>query len=113
MTDCLNTVPSNNTFHKSDYTAHNYLIRAQIGTTGAGTAETQQDVRTTLVCQRAKDAGIRVYSILLQEDSGRAKKLMKDCATDASLYFESPSAADLNKVFVAIAQDLSNLRLSK
>ena len=51
--------------------------------------------------------------ILLQEDSGRAKKLMKDCATDASLYFESPSAADLNKVFVAIAQDLSNLRLSK
>lgn len=38
---------------------------------------------------------------------------MKDCATDASLYFESLSAADRNKVFVAIAQDLSNLRLSK
>ncbi len=113
MTDGLNTVPSNNTFHKSDYTAYNFLSRGLLGTTNAALAELEQDERTLQVCERIKDAGIRVYSILLQENSTRAKDLMRQCATDASLYFESPSPADLEKVFQAVAQDLSNLRLSK
>lgn len=113
MTDGLNTVPSNNTFHKSDYTAYNFLNRGLLGSTNAGLAELKQDQRTLEVCERIKDAGIRVYSVLLQENSTRAKDLMRQCATDASLYFESPSAADLEKVFQAVAQDLSNLRLSK
>jgi hypothetical protein len=113
MTDGLNTIPSNNTFHKSDYTAYNFLSRGLLGTTNAALAELEQDERTLQVCERIKDAGIRVYSILLQENSTRAKDLMRQCATDASLYFESPSAADLEKVFQAVAQDLSNLRLSK
>jgi hypothetical protein len=65
------------------------------------------------VCERIKEAGIRVYTILLQENSQRAKDLMRNCATDPSLYFESPSAEDLGAVFQAVAQDLSNLRLSK
>jgi hypothetical protein len=113
MTDGLNTVQSNNTFHKSEYTAYNYLIRSQLGTTNAAQAETNQDQRTALVCERIKAAGIRVYSILLMENSTRAKNLMKACATNPSLYFESPSANDLKKVFQAVANDLSNLRLSK
>lgn len=113
LTDGLNTIESNSTWHKSTYTAYNYLIRGTLGTTNASTGESVQDDRTRLVCSRIKDAGIRVYSILLEEDSSRAKNLMRDCATDASLYFESPSAAELKPVFQAIAQDLSNLRLSQ
>jgi 3D (Asp-Asp-Asp) domain-containing protein len=113
LTDGLNTVESNSTWHKSTYTAYNFLIRGILGTTNAGTAETEQDTRTRLVCTRIKEAGIRVYSILLEEDSNRAKNLMRDCATDPSLYFESPSSAELTPVFQAIAQDLSNLRLSQ
>jgi hypothetical protein len=50
---------------------------------------------------------------LLEEDATRAKNLMRGCATDPSLYFESPSASELESVFQAIAQDLSNLRLSQ
>jgi Flp pilus assembly protein TadG len=113
MTDGLNTIDSNNTFHKSNYTAYNYLVRGLLGTTSASAAETAQDNRTMLVCDRIKEAGIRVYTILLQENSTRAKNLMKDCATDLSLYFESPSAEDLEGVFQAVATDLSNLRLSR
>jgi len=113
MTDGLNTVPANNTFHKSDYTAYNFLRRGQLGTTNAAAAELEQDQRTLDVCERVKASGIRIYSILLMENSSRAKDLMKQCASDPALYFESPSAADLEKVFQAVAQDLSNLRLSK
>jgi hypothetical protein len=113
LTDGLNTIDSNSTWHKSTYTAYNYLIRGLLGTTSASAAEDEQDERTRLVCTRMKELGIRIYSILLEEQAQTAKDLMKDCATDASLYFESPSSAELTPVFQAIAQDLSNLRLSQ
>lgn len=113
LTDGLNTIDSNGTWHKSTYTAYNFLQRAQLGTTNASAAEDEQNDRTRLVCQRMKDLGIRIYSILLEEQAQVAKDLLKDCATDPSLYFESPSAGDLTAVFQVIAQDLSNLRLSQ
>ncbi len=112
LTDGLNTIDSNSTWHKSRYTAYNYLVRGTLGTTDASTAETEQDNRTRTVCTRIKAEGIRVYTILLEEDAQRAKDLMLDCASDPSLYFESPSSGDLTAVFQSIAQDLSNLRLS-
>lgn len=113
LTDGLNTIDSNGTWHKSNYTAYNYLIRGILGTTNASIAEDEQDTRTRLVCDRMKELDIRIYSILLQEQAQTAKDLMRDCASDASLYFESPSSAELTPVFQAIAQDLSNLRLSQ
>jgi Flp pilus assembly protein TadG len=113
LTDGLNTINDNNTWHLSNYTAYNYLKRGQLGTTVASAAEDEQNDRTRLVCGRMKDQGIRIYSILLEEQAQVSKDLLRDCATDASLYFESPSAAELKGVFQAIAQDLSNLRLSK
>jgi Flp pilus assembly protein TadG len=113
LTDGLNTTPSNSTFHKSSYTAYNFLLRNQLGTTSASASETAQDTRTAAVCTSIKNAGIRVYSILLEENSSRAKNLMRGCATDPSLYFESPSSSELQAVFNAVATDLSNLRLSQ
>ena len=116
LTDGLNTIDSNNTWHGSNYTAYNYLRRGLLGTTNASVAEDNQDTLTNLVCTRMKqqgEHGIRIYTILLQETAQSAKTLMQNCASDPSLYFESPSAAELKSVFQAIAQDLSNLRLSK
>jgi Flp pilus assembly protein TadG len=112
LTDGVNTTPSNSTFHKSSYTAYNFLVRNQLGTTNAATSETVQDQRTALVCQRIKSAGIRIYSILLEENAQTAKTLLKNCASDPSLYFESPSSAQLQAVFQAVALDLTNLKLS-
>jgi hypothetical protein len=113
LTDGLNTIDSNSTWHKSNYTAYNYLQRGLLGTTNASAAEDAQDARTRLVCTRIKNAGIRIYSILLEEQAQTAKDLLRDCASDPSLYFESPSASQLKQIFQSIAQDLSNLRLSK
>jgi hypothetical protein len=76
-------------------------------------AEAELDRRTALVCENAKAAGIRVYTILLMENSTRAVDLMQGCATSPDLYFNSPSAAELQGVFNAIATDLSNLRVSR
>jgi Flp pilus assembly protein TadG len=130
LTDGLNTTPSNSTWHKSSYTAYNFLIRNQLGTTNAGQSELNQDARTELVCSRIKAAGIRIYSVLLQENSSRAKDLMEECASEDEaktpdaqvpkcnnnpdkLCYESPTGGDLKEVFQSIALDLSNLRLSQ
>ncbi|MBI1211720.1 MAG: hypothetical protein GC190_09680 [Alphaproteobacteria bacterium] len=117
LTDGTNTMPMTNTWHQSNYTAFNYLVRNNLLTSGVthsqGNAESELDNRTATVCQNAKDAGIRVYSILLMENSNRAVNLMRNCATSPDLYFNSPSASELQGVFNAIATDLSNLRVSK
>ena len=115
LTDGTNTEPTTNTFHKSEYTAFNYLLRNQLLANNYGTAanEAELDRRTALVCENAKAAGIRVYTILLMENSTRAVDLMQGCATSPDLYFNSPSAGQLQSVFDAIATDLSNLRVSK
>ena len=115
LTDGTNTEPTTNTWHQSDYTAFNYLVRNQLltGSHTTAAAEAELDRRTALVCENAKAAGIRVYTILLMETSTRAVNLMQGCATSPDLYFNSPSAAELQGVFTAIATDLSNLRISK
>ncbi|MCE9523443.1 MAG: pilus assembly protein [Alphaproteobacteria bacterium] len=116
LTDGLNTIDNNNTWHKSNYTAYNYLVRGTLGTTNASAAETEQDTRTRTVCTNIRNSGIRVYTILLEEQSNRAINLMRDCASEVEgqkLFFNSPAAADLKEIFQEIAQDLSNLRLSQ
>ncbi len=115
LTDGTNTEPTTNTWHKSDYTAFNYLIRNQLLNNSYSTAATEAELdrRTALVCENAKAAGIRIYTILLMENSTRAVDLMRNCATSPDLYFNSPSAGQLQSVFDAIATDLSNLRVSK
>lgn len=102
MTDGVNTIPSNSTWHKSSYTAYNFLIRngpttlqggvlkhadgslphaVQLNTTVASDAELELDDRTELTCDRIKAAGIRVYTILLMEKAKRSKDLMEYCAS--------------------------------
>ena len=117
LTDGTNTMPTTNTWHQSDYTAFNYLVRNNLLTAAQthnlANAEAALDTRTATVCANAKAAGIRIYSILLMEDDNRAVNLMRNCATSPDLYFNSPSASELQGVFNAIATDLSNLRVSK
>ena len=128
MTDGLNTTPYNNSFHKSDYTAFNFLVRNQLGTTNGPASETEQDNRTALVCTNIKNAGIRLYTILLMESSSRAQNLMEGCASTDPLMdtsapkcnsnknkmcYLSPTASQLQNVFTAIGNSLSNLRLSQ
>lgn len=113
MTDGINTVQGNNTAYKSTYTAYGYLSEGRLGTTNANTAVTNQDTRVGQVCTRMKQLGIRIYTILLMENDTTTVNMMRACATSPDLYFNSPSASQLQGVFQAIANDLSNLRISR
>lgn len=116
MTDGDNTVKPG--ISKNDYATYTALGYPREQRLGAGintTSEmtTEQNNAVARVCQSIKDAGIRLYSITLMVSNSTTQNLFRNCASDPSLYFESPTAADLQPVFLSIAQDLSNLRLSQ
>ena len=113
LTDGYNTIPSENTHNNSRYSAYGFVAEGRLGTTNYNSAVAQLDPRTATVCEAIKAQNIRLYTITFQLSDGPVKDLMRDCATEPGLYFDSPSNEQLQVVFKAIATDLSNLRISK
>jgi Flp pilus assembly protein TadG len=113
LSDGVNTIPGRSSALGSDYTAYGYLSQARLGTQSRTQAQRNLDARTLQVCSRMKALGIRVYTILLMENDPATVNLMRSCATSPELFFESPSGAELRGVFQTIANDLTNLRLTR
>lgn len=84
-----------------------------LGTSSSGAKVTELNARTLEVCTAMKALGIIVYTITFQVGSNSARNLMRDCATDAGKYFDSPSNAELERSFRAIGAQLSNLRIGR
>lgn len=73
-------------------------------------SESQINARTSAACTNIKAAGIKIYSIRVI--NGNAT-LLRNCASDPSMYFDVSSASDLNAVFNAIGGQLAHLHLSQ
>lgn len=113
LTDGENTIDTESNDNKSNYSAYGHLVDGRLGTTNSGTFRNQLNTNTSLLCTRIKAEGIRVYSITFNVSSSTVTSLMRGCASEPGLYFNSPSGAELTAAFEAIAQDLNNLRVSK
>ncbi len=74
------------------------------------TSQTAIDGRTALVCTNVKAAGIKLYTIRVIDGNAT---LLKNCATNPSMYYDVQQASQLDSVFTAIAQNLANLRIAK
>ena len=61
-------------------------------------------------CTKVKAAGIQIYTIRVMDGNAT---LLKNCASDPSMYFSVTAASQLTTVFASIAQSLSNLRISQ
>jgi Flp pilus assembly protein TadG len=67
------------------------------------------DARTQLACDAAKSAGIKVYTIrVINGNAG----LLRNCASDPSMYYDVRNANDLKPVFQSIINEISAVRLS-
>ena len=113
LTDGENTIDSESNDNKSNYSAYGHLVEGRLGTTSASTFENKLDENTALLCQRIKDEGIRVYTITFQVNTSNVQNLMRNCASEVGLYFDSPSSSELSAAFQAIGRDLNNLRISQ
>lgn len=115
LTDGENVMSGRSTDLRSDYGAYGFSRFGRLGTTSSSssTLRNRLNSRLTAACDEAKRLGIRVYTITFQVNSSSTRNLMQACASNPSLYFDSPSASALRDAFEMIAGDLTNLRLSR
>jgi von Willebrand factor type A domain-containing protein len=103
-----------NTVDNSAHGAYWYLSDNKLGTTNSNTAITTLNNRTTQLCTAMKNNGIYIYTIALGTDTTPSSlALLQSCATASNYYFNSPSTTQLQTIFSAIGDSLSNLRVSK
>lgn len=106
-----------NTMSQPIYTAYGYLSDGRLGsTTNSTTARNTLNTKLSTVCTAMKAKGIYIYVIALGGSSDineDTRELLEGCASGSNYYFESPTASELNGVFNAIADSLSNLRVSQ
>jgi len=115
LTDGENVMSGRSTDLRSDYGAYGFSRFGRLGTnsSSSSTLASRLNSRLTAACNEAKQLGIRVYTITFQVNSSSTRNLMQDCASNPSLYFDSPSSSALRDAFEMIAGDLTNLRLSR
>ena len=110
-TDNFNQCPSCSI---PDYTAFGYLSDGRLGTTtSVAAAKATLDSRLTAVCAAMKARGIVIYTIGFTGGATNSQTILQGCATDSSKYFFAPDQATLQSAFVAIANSLNKIRLSK
>ena len=115
LTDGENVLSGQSNDFMSRYEAYGYISDNRLGvrTSNGNLLGAALDARTAAACAYAKAQGIRVYTITFQVSSSSTRNMMQACATNSSLYFDSPSSSALRDAFEMIAGDLSNLRLSR
>lgn len=69
------------------------------------------DYQAVEVCKAMKEQEVLVYAVGFQAPSG-AQATLQSCATSGDHYFKADDAEELRSAFIAIAKQLSNLRLS-
>jgi Flp pilus assembly protein TadG len=74
------------------------------------TSTSSIDARTQKVCDNAKAANIKVYTVRVIDGNAT---LLRNCATKPEMYYDVDQAVQLNTVFATIAANLANLRLVK
>ena len=113
LTDGQITLQRQWTHNRSYYSAYGYVNEGRFGTSSYQPAVNRLDPKTSAICDNIKSAGIRLYTVTFQLADGPIKDLMRSCATNPSLYYDSPSNSELQVVFETIAKDLANLRITK
>jgi Flp pilus assembly protein TadG len=94
--------------------AYWYLSDNKLGTTNQATAVSRLDTHTLQVCTSLKNNGVIIYTVGLGTNiSSAGQNVLRNCATNPSYYFPSPTTAQLQTVFQQIGDSLANLRISQ
>lgn len=99
-----------------DYSAYGRRDEGRLEGATTRTASTNAiNERLAYVCSAMKGMGITIYTVTFGSGatSTTLQSLYEGCATDTGKYFHAPTSSELEGAFEAIANDLSDLRLSK
>jgi Flp pilus assembly protein TadG len=114
LSDGANTLGNTNTPLGSHYSSFGYLVDGRLGMTvgGSSATNTAMNERTLAACRYAKEYGITVYTIRLEEPDVKTGTMLRDCASSPAHYFDAPSRTQLDDVFKTIKERIVKLRLS-
>jgi Mg-chelatase subunit ChlD len=113
LTDGENSVNGGSNYHnKSIYNAFGYAASGHLGNTSGSEAEEELDEKTLAVCSKITASKIRLYTIGFQV-SGDVQSLLRSCASEPDMFYNSPSNSELAGVFNDIAQGLGELRIAR
>lgn len=113
LTDGENSVNGGRNYHnKSNFNAFGYASQGHLGNRNGWEAEAELDEKTETVCSNIKAQGIRLYTIGFQVN-GQVQNMLRDCATEPDMFYNSPNNSELAAVFQDIAQGLGELRIAK
>ncbi|WP_422371111.1 pilus assembly protein TadG-related protein [Hoeflea sp.] len=115
LTDGQNSFGNLNNSLGSGYTSLGYLVDGRLdGMTAAtiGQTKTALDKKTLGACTNAKNDGIEIYTIRLEEPDVATGTMLKECASSPAHYFDAPSRQQLTPIFEAIKKGVVKLRLS-
>lgn len=113
LTDGENNVGSPNGNHNgSDYNAFGFAAKKHLGRTNGATAFRTLNAKTQTVCDAVKAKGILIYTIGFRVTDPDTLALLRSCATEVDMAYNSPSNGQLASIFSDIAQGLSELRIA-
>lgn len=108
LTDGVNTIDN------SSHSNYWFLRDGRLGTTDSDDAVEELNSRTAELCTAIKAKGVYIYTIMLGTETSPATiDMLTNCATAPNYFFNSPTTSQLQTVFSAIGDSLSNLRVSK
>jgi hypothetical protein len=64
-------------------------------------------------CTNLKNQGVMIYTITLEAGTTANRNLYGPCASRTDMYFDSPSATQLQGIFQNIARQIVTLKLTK
>jgi Flp pilus assembly protein TadG len=114
LTDGENDISEGGNGHnRSVYNAFGYAKSGHLGSTNGSNAEATLNTKTATVCGLVKAKEILVYTIGFQVSGSTINNLLRNCATQPDMYYNSPTNEQLAAVFQDIAQGLSELRIAQ
>ena len=114
LTDGANNLGPTSTKLGSEYSSFGYLVDGRLGITAGGASSTNAAMndKTLAACQAAKDAGVEIYTIRLEEPDVKTGSMLKECASSPANFFDAPSRSQLDDVFKKIGENIVRLRIS-
>ena len=98
----------------SKYSSNGYLVDERLGRllpSNSSVTPAMND-RTLAACSYAKELGIEVYTIRLEEPDKATGTMLQQCASSPAHFFDAPSRAQLDEVFEEIGKRMVKLRLA-
>ncbi len=117
MTDGVNTVRYRDTPYASQLTAYGFASEERMGA-GLNTSSEMRDQidhKFLRTCQRMKDRGYLVYTIMFDLNNSSVERLYRACASspDEPFFFNADNGVELEQAFEDIAADLVRLHVSR